>query len=112
MATPKEEYFTEMLEHPNEYNDRHSQQFSSKKLQESVFRVMKEEKIESNVNKIKTDTSFQSPVAMNALNKDANMSLERRLASGILSETIKNFKGCTIQSTINNSVTVIKKFWF
>ena len=50
------------------------------------------------------DTTFQSPVAMNAQKKDANMSLERRLASGILSETIKNIKGCTIQSTINYSV--------
>ena len=50
------------------------------------------------------DTSFQSPVAMNAQNIDANMSYERRLASGILAETIKIFKGCTIQSTINNFV--------
>ena len=48
-------------------------------------------------------TSFQSP-AMNAQNKDASMSLERRLSSGIHAETIKNFKGCTIQSTIDNSV--------
>ena len=50
------------------------------------------------------DTSFQSPIAMKAQKKDANMSLERRLALGILAETIKNFKECTIQSTINNSI--------
>ena len=49
------------------------------------------------------DTSFQSPVAMNAQKKDANMSLYRRLASGFIAETITYFKGCTIQSTINNS---------
>ena len=50
------------------------------------------------------DTSFQSPVDVNAQKKDANMSLGRQIYSGILSETIKNFKGCTIQSTINDSV--------
>ena len=55
-------------------------------------------------NNVTTDTSFQTPVAMNVQNKYANMSYERRLASGILAKTIKNFKGCTIQSTINNSV--------
>ena len=52
------------------------------------------------------DTSFQYPVTMNAQKKDANMSLERRLASGILAETIKIFNGCTIQSTINDSVYI------
>ena len=52
------------------------------------------------------DTSFQSPVAMNAQEKDANLSLERRLTSVILAEMIKIFKGCTIhiQSTINDSI--------
>ena len=32
MTTPKEEYFTEILEHLNEYNDRHSQRLSSKNI--------------------------------------------------------------------------------
>ena len=50
------------------------------------------------------DTSFQSPIAMNVQKKYANMSLERRLASGILTEMIQKLKGCTIQSTIKNSV--------
>ena len=91
MATPREEYFTEMLDHINKYNERHSKQLSSKKLQEDFLRVLEEEKeeIESNVNNIITNTSFQSPVAMNTQNKDANMSYEIRLASGILSEKIK-----------------------
>ena len=43
MTNPKEKYFTEVLDHLNEYNDRQSQQFSSKKLQDAVIRVMKEE---------------------------------------------------------------------
>ena len=30
--------------------------------------------------------------------KYANLSLERRLASGVLEEMVENFKGCTIQS--------------
>ena len=63
-----------------------------------------EEEIENNINNITINTSFQSPVALNAQNKYATMSLERRLASGILAETIQSFKGCTIQSTINNSI--------
>ena len=48
-----------------------------------------EEEIKSNVNNITKDTSFQSPVAMNAQKKDANISYERQLDSGILAETIK-----------------------
>ena len=31
------------------------------------------------------------------------MTYKRRIVSGILAETIKKFKGCTIQSTINDS---------
>ena len=62
-----------------------------------------EEEEESNVNNITTDTSFQSPVAINAQKKDTNVSYERLLASGILEEIIKEFKGCTIQSTIHDS---------
>ena len=36
--------------------------------------------------------------------KDTNWSLVRRLASGVLAEMVENFKGSTIQSTINYSV--------
>ena len=46
------------------------------------------EDIESNINNITIDTSFQSSISMNAQKKDAKMSLERRLASGILAEKI------------------------
>ena len=54
-ATKIDEYFTEMLDHLNKYNDRQSQTFSSKNLKESVLRVMEEEEeeIEHNINSIK-----------------------------------------------------------
>ena len=45
-------------------------------------------------------------MAMNVQNKDANLSLERLLASGVLAKMIENFKGCTIQSTISNSAHI------
>ena len=35
---------------------------------------------------------------MNVQKKDSNLSLERRLAAGILAEMVENFKGYTIQS--------------
>ena len=47
------------------------------------------EKIERNINNITCDTSFQSPVTTNVQKKDANWSLERRLAAGILDEMVK-----------------------
>ena len=42
MATEGEEYFTEMPDHLNGYNDRHGQILSSKFLKEAVLRVMEE----------------------------------------------------------------------
>ena len=57
-----------------------------------------EAEIERDINNNTCDTSFQSPVAMNVQKKDANWSLERRLAAGVLAEMVENFKGCTIQS--------------
>ena len=43
MATSGDEFFTDMLYHLNEYNDRHSKRLSSKNLKESILRVMEEE---------------------------------------------------------------------
>ena len=40
MANPKEEYFKEMLDQLNEYNELHGKQLSSKKHQVAVLRVM------------------------------------------------------------------------
>ena len=54
MATSGYEYFTEMLDHLNEYHDFHGQRLSSKKLKEAVLRVMEQEdeEIEPNINNI------------------------------------------------------------
>ena len=94
-----------MLDHLNNFCERHGERLSSKTLRCAVIRVMEEEEEyeQNNFNNFTTDNSFRSIVAMNVQNKDTNISYERRLTSGILAETIKIFKGCTIQSTINDS---------
>ena len=56
-----------------------------------------------NVNNVTTDNLFQSPGTINAQKKDADVTYERRIALGILAETKKEFKGCTIKSTISDS---------
>ena len=91
MATPKEEHFTEMLDHLIEHNCRHGTPMSNKKLRESVIIVTEDEGkyTKRNVNNVNTDTLFQSPVTVNAQKKDANVTYERRIASRILAETIK-----------------------
>ena len=43
MVTSGNEYFTEILDHLNESQDRHGQGLSSKKLKEDVPRVMEQE---------------------------------------------------------------------
>ena len=58
---------------------------------------------ERNVNNVAKDTLFQSPVTINAQKKDTNMTYKKRISSGILAETIEEFKGCTIRSTISDS---------
>ena len=57
-----------------------------------------EEEIERNINNITCNNPFQSPVTKNVQKKNANWSLERRLAAGILDEMVKEFNECTIQS--------------
>ena len=63
MANVENDYFLDALDTLNEYQDRHSQRLSSKKLREVVRRVMNEEvlEMERNINNITFDTSFQSP---------------------------------------------------
>ena len=107
MATPKEEYFTKMLDYLLEHNNHHGPQFSSKNLQEAVIRVMEDEEkdAERNVNNVTTDNFFQYPVTINVQNKDANVTYDRKIASGILAETIiqgmydtiNNQKFCTLR---------------
>ena len=48
-----------------------------------------EEEIKRNINNITCDTPFQSPVTKNVQKKDANWSLERRLAAGVLDKMVK-----------------------
>ena len=105
MTTPTEEYFMEMLDYLLEHNHRHGTPLFSKNLREVFIRVMGDEEkdAECNVNNVTKDTLFQSPVSINAQKKDANMTYERQIASGIIAETIEGFKGCTIQSTISDS---------
>ena len=100
MATSVYEYYTDILDHLNKYMDCHGQRLSSKNLKEAVLRVMEqeEEQIERNINNIACDTSFKSPITMNVQKKDAKLSLERRIAAGVLAKIVENFKGCTIQS--------------
>ena len=88
----------EMLDSIIQHNHRHGTPLSSKKLREAVIRVMEDEEKDAkrNVNNITMDTFFQSPVTFNAQKKDANVTYERLIASDILAETIKEFKGCTI----------------
>ena len=80
-----------MLDSLLQHKHRHVTAFSSKKLQESVIRVMEDEGkyAKRNVNNVTTDTLFQYPVTINSQKKDANVTYERRIASGILAETIK-----------------------
>ena len=81
---------------------------SREKLKEAVLPVTEEqeEEIESNINNITCDTSFQSPVTVNVQKKDTYWSLERRLAACILEEMVKEFKGCTIQSDEQVDTTI------
>ena len=67
IATEGNEYFTDILHHLKEYQDRYGQRLSSKNLKEAVLRVMKqqEEEIERYINNITYDNSFQSPVTKN-----------------------------------------------
>ena len=79
MANVDNEYFTDVIDTLNEYQDRHGQRLYSKKLREAVRRVMdeEEEETERNINNITCDTSFQSPVTKSVQKKDASWSLER-----------------------------------
>ena len=46
MATEGNEYLTDILDHLNEYQDRHVQRLSSKNFKEAVLRFMEEEEEE------------------------------------------------------------------
>ena len=91
MATGDNEYFTDIRDTLNKYQDRHGQRLSRKNQKEAVLRVMEqeEEEIERNINNITCNTPFQSPVNKNVQKKDENWSLERLLAAGVLDKRQK-----------------------
>ena len=68
ITTPKEEYFTDILDSLIEHSCCHDTPLSSKNLRESVIRVMedKENDAKCNVNNVTMDNLFQSPVIINA----------------------------------------------
>ena len=43
MATEGNEYFSDIIDHLNGYQDRHRQRLSSKNLKEAVLRIMEQE---------------------------------------------------------------------
>ena len=79
MANVDNDYFSDVLDNLNKYQDCHGQRLSSKKLREAVGRVINEEveEIERNINNITCDTPFQSPSTKSVQKKDASWSLER-----------------------------------
>ena len=101
MTTEDNVYFTDILDTLNEYQDRHVQRLSSKKLREAVRRVMNEEEegMERNINNITCGSSFQSPVTKSVKKKDTSWSLERQLDAGILVEIVENLKDVVSNQT-------------
>ena len=62
MATPKEEYFMDMLDSLLEHNHRHGTPLSSKKRREAVIRVMEDEEKDAKFkfNNVNMDNFFSS----------------------------------------------------
>ena len=97
MKTPKEKYFTKMLETLIYYNDHHNVPLFNEKTQQAFSKVMaetdKEERdAKCNSNNVNMDTFCQSPVTTNTQIKIVNMTNERRISSYILAETITYLK--------------------
>ena len=98
MATEYNDYFTDILDTLNRYQDRHGQRLSSSNLKEAILHVMDEEEedTERNINNVTRDTPFQSPVTNSVQKKDASWSLERGLDTGVLAKIVEHFKVCSI----------------
>ena len=93
-----------MLDSLPDNNERHGTPLSSKNLQEAVIIVVEEEEkyAKRKFSNITMDTLFRSPVPIILQKKDENVKNERQIASYIRAETMKEFKGFTIQSTIRD----------
>ena len=111
MVTPKDKYYTRMLETLVDYNDCSNTPLSNVKLRQAISIVMVEEEAEErniipDANNVTIDTLCQSPVTTNTQGENANAILtsERRNNSDALAETIK---GLTIDLIINDSAYYI-----
>ena len=108
MAATKDKYFEKILETLVDHNDHHNAPLSNEKLQHTVIKVVAETEEEecndkNNNNNMNMDTFWKSPVTNNTQIKNKNVTNERRIYLVVLAETIKVFKGLTLQSKINNS---------
>ena len=108
MATERETFSTKMLDYLLDDDERHDTILSIKDIQEAIIRVMsgteQEDKYaKPNVNNVTMDNFFQSPVTINTQRKDAHNTNERQIDAYIHADTMKEFKGFTIQSTISDS---------
>ena len=76
MANVDNDYFSDVLDTLNKYQDLQGQRLSSKKLREAIRRVMNEEveELEYNINNITFDTPFQSPGTKSVQKKDTTWS--------------------------------------
>ena len=109
MATPKDKYYTKLLETLIEYNCHHNAPLSNETLRKAISTFMKEMEEEErdakhNVNNVTMDTFYKSPFIINTKGNIANISNESQISSKILAEIIKGFKGFTLQSKIYNSL--------
>ena len=68
MATPKEEYFGEMVDYPIEHNHCHNTPMSNENFREAVIRLIEDEENTPNITSITLlrIVFFQSPVTVNA----------------------------------------------
>ena len=107
MSTPKDKYYTKLLETAIDYNNHHNAPLSDENLKQAIYTVMAETEKEEfdakrNSNNVTIYTLCQSPDMTNTQGNILNVPNERRISSNIMAETIKGFKELTIQSTVNN----------
>ena len=90
MSTPKDKYYTTLLETLVDDNNRNGALFSNEKLQRVVGKVMEETEAEFECrNKITMDTSYQSPIQkkyISTINNSAYYELDDQV------DTISDFK--------------------
>ena len=93
--------YTKLLETVIDYNDHQNAPLSNGKLQQAISTVTTETEEEEpeakrNSNNMTMDNFCQSPATTNTQGKIANVPNERQISSNVLAETIKGFKGLTL----------------